>query len=101
MITIAPLTVKDHPVSPHVRRRALRENLEMEDQTMTRTKIDMGSVGDQRFLYRLAERGRSRAKSYRLEALGPLVQSHQIAMGKRGPGSHLDLPANSKVPRSR
>ena len=64
---------------------------------MTRTKIDTGSVGDQRFLYRLEERGRSRAKSYLLEALGPLAQPHQRAMGERGPGSHLNLPAYSQV----
>lgn len=101
MITIAPLTVKDLPCkSP---RRAWGPEGKSGDEG-PRNDEDEGRHGLSRrptLSLQAWGAGRSRAKSYPLEALRPLAQPHQRAMGERGPGSHLNLPAFSKVPRSR
>lgn len=89
MITIAPLTVKDLPASPHVGRGALRENLEMKDHLMTRTKVDTGSVGLPTLASRLRSLGRSREQSYPLEASRTFLPSPiRERWAERGPWKH-------------
>lgn len=90
------------PVSPHVGRRALRENLEMENQTVMRTKIDTGSVGDQTLSLQACGAGQVASKKLPTGSLGASCPAPLDSDGgERTRKSPQFLPAYSKVPRSR